>query len=106
MARPVQYNQDDVLQTSMHLFWSRGYAATSMSELIQKTGLKSGSIYAGFGSKQGLFEASIDYYATSSLKKVIECVNKGDDYLQNIRQTFASLIESSLNPNPDGSDYC
>ena len=43
MARPVQYKQESVLQSSMQVFWSRGYAASSMSELLQATGLKSGS---------------------------------------------------------------
>ncbi len=102
MARPAQYKQNDVLQSSMSVFWNRGYAASSMSELIQATGLKSGSIYAGFGSKQQLFEASIDYYAKISLKNLVNRLNSSDDYLLNIRSTIAAMIEASLNCNPKG----
>lgn len=103
MGRPTQYIQNDVLQSAVSVFWNHGYEASSMIELIQATGLKSGSIYAGFGSKQQLFEASIDYYAKLTLKKLTNQLNKSDDYLLNIRLSITGIIENSLNcNNPNG----
>ncbi|OUS29027.1 hypothetical protein A9Q99_10480 [Gammaproteobacteria bacterium 45_16_T64] len=102
MARPQQYDETQVLESATDAFWKRGYAATSMAELIQATGLKSGSIYGGFGSKQGLFEASIDHYAAQGLKDIDLRLSSGEDYLESIRSCFAWLIESSLDCKPDG----
>ncbi|MBV1908152.1 MAG: TetR/AcrR family transcriptional regulator [Kangiellaceae bacterium] len=102
MARPAQYNPEDVIQSATQVFWDKGYASTSMAELIQATGLKPGSIYAGFGSKQALFEASIDYYAKKGLEELELLLSEGTDYLGNIRSTFSRFIEIGAQNQPSG----
>jgi AcrR family transcriptional regulator len=46
----------------MNCFWERGYTATSMKHLEASTGLVPSSLYNGFGSKDGLFAASVEHY--------------------------------------------
>ncbi|MDC9612019.1 TetR/AcrR family transcriptional regulator, partial [Pseudoalteromonas sp. GABNS16H] len=38
----------------MNLFWERGYAGASMKQIEQALDMRPGSIYATFGSKDGL----------------------------------------------------
>lgn len=48
----------------MDLFWTRGYHAVSVAELVEYTGLNRHSMYARFGSKFGLLRGALDrYYA-------------------------------------------
>lgn len=61
-GRPKKRDRDDVLEKAMALFWRFGYEPTSMSELIEETGTKPSSLYAEFGSKEGLFCAAVDKY--------------------------------------------
>ena len=62
MARPVSFKKEQVLSQSAMCFWQRGYNATSMKHLEVATGLTPGSLYNSFGSKDGLFLESLDYY--------------------------------------------
>jgi AcrR family transcriptional regulator len=46
----------------MYLFWSRGYDATSVSELTEAMGITPPSLYAAFGDKKRLFLEAVDRY--------------------------------------------
>lgn len=54
-----QFNRDNVLDKAMQLFWSRGYSATSMQDLVDAMGINRGSLYATFGDKHALFLAAL-----------------------------------------------
>ena len=46
----------------MRLFWRKGYAATSISDLTAAMGIGSPSLYAAFGSKEALYAEALRYY--------------------------------------------
>lgn len=62
MGRPRQFDEAEVLDAAMVLFWTRGFAACGMQDLQDATGLSRASLYNAFGSKQGLFVAVIAHY--------------------------------------------
>ena len=62
MARPREFDIDEALEKAMQLFWTKGYEATSMTDLTDAMGLNKGSLYAAFGSKHDLFLAAIKRY--------------------------------------------
>lgn len=91
MARPAQFERDDVLEKAMQAFWDQGYNATSMASLVDITSLKPGSIYAAFDSKEGLFLAALDFYAQQSLAKIKRTLTEADTPLQGIRSFFLNM---------------
>lgn len=62
MARPRKFDEEQVLESALLLFWRRGYAATSIQDLVQATGLGRQSLYNTFGGKQELFVAALGEY--------------------------------------------
>ncbi len=46
----------------MHLFWEKGFSATSISDLTSALGIGSPSLYAAFGSKEALYVEALDHY--------------------------------------------
>lgn len=64
MARQRNFEEADVLDRAMEVFWRLGYDGASFSELTRAMGLTSPSIYAAFGNKRGLFEAVLNRYRT------------------------------------------
>ncbi|WP_297086470.1 TetR/AcrR family transcriptional regulator [uncultured Draconibacterium sp.] len=63
MPRNKAYNEQEVLEKAMNVFWENGYETTSMHQLEKAMGINKFSIYASFGSKSGLLEKSISCYA-------------------------------------------
>ena len=43
-------------------FWCNGFASASIDDLVQAMGASRHAIYAEFGSKDGLFEAVLNFY--------------------------------------------
>jgi TetR/AcrR family transcriptional regulator, transcriptional repressor for nem operon len=70
MARPRKFDETDVLAAARDEFWTRGYAATSVDDLTNVTGLGKGSLYGAFGDKHGLFLRALDDYITSAIGDV------------------------------------
>ena len=62
MARPREFNQDDVNEKIMNLFWAQGFYKTSMEDLVKATGLQKGSLYKCLGNKVELFEQALLRY--------------------------------------------
>ncbi|MCX4163022.1 MULTISPECIES: TetR/AcrR family transcriptional regulator [Paraburkholderia] len=62
MARPRDFEEEEVLDRAMEVFWRHGYDGASMAELTKAMELSSPSIYAAFGSKRGLFDAVLTRY--------------------------------------------
>ncbi len=61
-GRPKCFDEQEVLQKAMLLFWEHGYEATSISDLTQALEITAPSLYSAFGDKARLFYKSIDYY--------------------------------------------
>ncbi|WP_248307077.1 MULTISPECIES: TetR/AcrR family transcriptional regulator [unclassified Devosia] len=61
-GRPRQFDRDAALAAAARLFWSKGYEATSLSDLKQAMGIGSPSLYAAFHSKEALYVESLQYY--------------------------------------------
>jgi AcrR family transcriptional regulator len=62
-GRPRTFDEANVLDAGLHLFWAKGYAAVSVSDLADATGLHPPSLYAAFGSKEKFFLRTVDWYA-------------------------------------------
>lgn len=87
---------DQAVDRAMDLFWRRGYAETSLQDLLKELSIGSGSFYAAFGSKEQLYIRSLDRYAAlqgDDLEKVLE---GAPEIRPAIRKLLASMIEMDL----------
>jgi len=71
MGKNKSFNTNDVLIKIAQLFVSRGYNGTSLDDIVEKTGLLRGSLYGTFGSKLGMFVATLEL-----------CLKTGEDDLK------------------------
>jgi len=58
-----------IVEKAAHLFNVKGYAATSMSDIIEATGLAKGGIYGHFKSKEAIASEAFDYASKGCLMK-------------------------------------
>lgn len=57
-----QFDKQAALDQALQTFWSHGYEATSMQDLVDCMGVNRGSLYATFGDKRALFIAALRAY--------------------------------------------
>ncbi|MDQ1129862.1 TetR/AcrR family transcriptional regulator [Microbacterium sp. SORGH_AS_0888] len=62
MGRSRSFVETEAVRAARGVFWDRGYAETAVPELERATGLGRSSLYHGFGSKRGLFDAAVTSY--------------------------------------------
>ena len=97
MARSRAFNEEQVLDRAMEVFWRRGYNATSVDDLTRATGLGRGSLYGAFGDKEALFITCLNRYACQgegALRQALE----HPDPRQAITGFFAVLVARFSDP--------
>jgi AcrR family transcriptional regulator len=62
MGRPKGFNRDELLQKVGEVFWTKGYADTSISDIEKATGVAKSGIYSEFKDKDDLYISSLRYY--------------------------------------------
>lgn len=77
MGRPRTFDLDEAIDRATDVFWSRGYEATSISDLKGALGIETGSLYKAFGSKHGLFLAALDRYVAAAERSLAERLAPG-----------------------------
>jgi AcrR family transcriptional regulator len=61
-GRPRSFDRGRALERAMHLFWRKGYEATSVSDLTRAMGINPPSLYAAFGDKERLYLEALGRY--------------------------------------------
>jgi len=95
MARPRKFDEHAVLDAAVQCFWSRGYEATSVRDLIESTGLTGASLYNAFGDKRSLYQRTLGHYVEGSIaERIRRC--EAMQPREAIRTFFEDILERSL----------
>ncbi|MCP2262364.1 transcriptional regulator, TetR family [Streptoalloteichus tenebrarius] len=97
MARVREFDTDAAVQRAMELFWRQGFEATSVRDLVDATGVGRGSLYAAFGSKEGLYEAALRRYVERTTRDMLE---RDAPAREVIRDFLLTLVDEAVT---DGS---
>jgi TetR/AcrR family transcriptional repressor of nem operon len=95
MGRPKQYHRTDLLDRAVEVFRLQGYSGTSTAELVTELGVNRKTMYAEFGSKQGLFDAALERYNQSHLSRVLAPIEAPDAGADAIRAAFDGYAAES-----------
>lgn len=95
MGRSKEFEEDEVLQKAMELFWQQGYEKTSISDLVEHMGIHRKSIYDTFGDKHSLFLKVIDRYGEFSTTKLKSEALRAKTSYQAIQYIFDYIIEGN-----------
>jgi TetR/AcrR family transcriptional repressor of nem operon len=104
MPAAKQFDPEEVLERAMAAFWTRGYASTSMQDLVQATGINRASLYATYRDKHSLFLQALRLYARSIHAQRLADFERRYPPLDAIRHT---LLAFAPRPGvPDGNRGC
>lgn len=92
-GRPRSFDMDAAVERAMGVFWSRGYHATALPDLLRATRLSRGSLYAAFGDKHSLFLRALDRYIADALIRMGGEFDPGRDPVDGLRAYLAGYVE-------------
>src|ERR671917_1043632 len=96
MARHKEFDRDEALQRAMEVFWSRGYEAASVGELVKHMGINRQSLYDTFGDKHSLYLAALDRYREVEGRKMFELLEQPGPVKRALRQLFEGVVDCAL----------
>lgn len=92
IGRNIEFDKEYALNQAMYLFWSKGYDATPISELIETMGISRSTLYTSFGDKDELFKQVLAQYKKRGLKKRA-LLHSGETVKESLRAFFKQHIE-------------
>jgi TetR/AcrR family transcriptional repressor of nem operon len=99
MARPRQFDPDEVVVRSMREFWAKGYRDTSVGDLVRATGVQPGSLYGAFeGGKRQLFIEALKLYSKLVVPQKLGALESPQASLAEVRAYFGGLVTDLMSP--------
>lgn len=95
------FDRGVVLDKAMQAFWSRGYEATSMQDLVDCTGINRGSLYATYGDKRALFLAALRMYDEKMRQKLLAELEAQHAPREAIRHLFLAFLSQTSERAPN-----
>lgn len=95
MARNKEFDEEELLEKAVNLFWKKGYNATSAQDLVDELKINRSSLYNTYKDKKTLFQKSLKKYQEQQTAAVITMLSKTDDPEKSIKQVFAALVKES-----------
>jgi TetR/AcrR family transcriptional repressor of nem operon len=92
-GRPRSFDEDAAVERAMAVFWSRGYHATALPDLLRATKLSRGSLYAAFGDKHSLFLRALDRYIADAEARLNIELDSRKDPIDGLRSYLAGYVD-------------
>ncbi len=102
-GRPRAFDEGEVLDRAVSLFWRRGYRTTTTRDLEAALGIRQSSLYNTFGSKRALFSAALDRYESMTSASLLEPLETSAEGLGALHRFFDDL---ALWVTADGRGGC
>ena len=96
MARTKNFDESEVLNSALALFWKKGYNATSIQDLVDTLGINRASIYGTWGDKHNLYLEALKRYRQQTSSWLLQQIRSEQSALGIIRDFMMSMVEQSL----------
>ena len=101
-----QFEPDAVLGKAMMVFWRKGFAATTVSDLTDAMGIGRKSLYETFGNKRDVFIKALERYSNTIVERICAGItDPAQPALHNVRRTLDSIQAYNASPMSRGCMY-
>lgn len=92
MARSKEFEENEVLDKAMKLFWEQGYEKTSLTDLVEHMGVHRRSLYDTFGDKHTLFLKAMDRFRDKVNAELTGEVKRSKTATEALQLIFSFII--------------
>jgi TetR/AcrR family transcriptional repressor of nem operon len=82
-----------IIEAAAGLFNQHGYEGSSLSELMEATGLEKGGIYRHFASKEELAAEAFDYAWSAATQARMHDLDEAENSVDQLKQFIANFVE-------------
>ena len=104
VGRPREFDEANVLDRVMNLFWAQGYEATGLSQILTATGLAKGSLYKAFENKHKLYLKSLERYEKVHVDSAVTALTSSKDPMKRLDDFLSAPLKNS--PSRQGNNGC
>ncbi|MDD3224647.1 MAG: helix-turn-helix domain containing protein [Clostridium sp.] len=90
ISKPPEVRKQEILDTSMKLFYEKGYESTSMADIARELNIVQGLCYRYFPSKQILFDTAMNQYVVICCSNFVKIIH---DHRKSISERFDSTAK-------------
>lgn len=94
MGRRREFDEMEVLDAVLPVFWRKGYAGASYADLVAAAGVERPALYAAFGNKEALFRKALSRYDELYLHYIPEALA-----LPTAREVAAHFLHKTVDLN-------
>lgn len=93
MARKKNFDPTLALTQAVELFWRKGYANTSLTDLVEHLQVNRFSLYSTFGDKRSLYLQSLNYYIDHYSLPALQTLLSENATLSDLERYFLYFCE-------------
>jgi TetR/AcrR family transcriptional repressor of nem operon len=97
MARTKDFDESEVLNKAMNIFWLKGYNATSMQDLIDGLGISRSSLYDTYQDKHTLYLKALQSYQCANSGNFTEIINGSLPAKETVKRLLLYVVDNLLN---------
>lgn len=101
-GRPRIFDQAEVLNKTIELFWKNGYEATSTNDILKEVNLNKGSLYNVFKSKKELFQTGLAELEVNALDRLEISLDSSEEPIIAIKNIFYTMVEATVDEDCKG----
>lgn len=92
-GRPASIDTDAAMNVMVELFRDKGYAAVSLDDLSDATGLSRPSLYRAFGNKLSMYIGAMDAFGAQVAKEAAPQLFDADDVEVSLTRFFDAMLD-------------
>lgn len=93
-GRPKIFNEEEIIDKAIEIFWRNGYEASSTEVLLDAMGIGKSSFYLAFkGGKRELFEKAIEQRSARTIDKLQKNMEKSKNKIQFLKSLFLEVLD-------------
>jgi AcrR family transcriptional regulator len=96
--RQAEATRQQLVDVARQLFTERGYAGTSIEDIIERAGVARGALYHHFPGKGALFAAVYQVVQAEVASAVVAAALTADDPAQAVHVGLSAFLDACLEP--------
>lgn len=98
MGRKLEFEYEQAIERATGVFWTNGYSASSMRDLLKAMRIGEGSFYHLFGSKNRLYLECLRHYNDTVTRRRLALLEAEPSLRKGLRNFFKDLLDDLDNP--------